>query len=59
MSNYINRLYNEFGTDLIVGTFYEDDNGLYNVTAYIDSDTDLFTKIYAKRKLQRTLKGYD
>lgn len=51
VSNYINRLYNEFGTDLIVGTFYEDDNGLYNVTAYIDSDTDLFTKIYAKRKL--------
>lgn len=51
VSDYISRLYSEYNTDLIVGTFYEDTSGLHNVTVYVDSEDDLYSKIYSKRKL--------
>ncbi len=50
-SDYISRLYRENKTDLIVGTFVETDTEFYNATVYVNSEEELFSQVYAKRKL--------
>lgn len=50
-ADYISRLYRENGTDIIAGTFCKIDGGLHNVTVYVNSDTDIFSQVYSKRKL--------
>ena len=51
LAKYVERVSNEINCPLIIGTFYRHNGDLYNVTQYIEEVSDLYSQLYAKRRL--------